>query len=68
MTRDSFPDFTDTVAPDFDADLDAAFDRFIDEGRPDFDRIIRSSTPTDWTLGDPDFFSVPDLEPTWSDL
>ncbi len=69
MTRDSmtwtFQEFPDTVAPD----LDAALDRFINEGRPDFDRIIRSSSPTDWTLGDPDFFRVPDLDPTyWSRL
>ncbi len=67
MTRDFFSDLSETLAPP-DLDLDAAFNRFINEGRPDFDRIIRSSTPADWTLGDPDFFCVPDLEPTWSDL
>jgi hypothetical protein len=64
MKLDSFMEFREAV----EADLDAALDRFINEGRPDFDRIIRSSTPTDWTLGDPDFFCVPDLEQTWSDL
>jgi hypothetical protein len=58
MTRDSFMEFREAV----EADLDAALDRFINEGRPDFDRIILEASPTDWTLGDPD------LEPTWSDL
>jgi hypothetical protein len=56
MTDDFFTDFTEAG----DADLDAALDRFINEGRPDFDRIIRESTPTDWKLGgDPEFFRVP---------
>ncbi len=54
MKRDFLSEFSETEAPDLDADLD----RFINEGRPDFARIILESTP-DWTLGDPDFWSVP---------
>jgi hypothetical protein len=60
MTRDSFLDFTEAVAPDFDADLGVSLNLFVGESAVDLDRIIRESTPTDWKLGgDPEFFRVP---------
>ncbi len=53
-------DFTEAVAPDFDADLGVSLNLFVGESAVDLDRIIRESTPTDWKLGgDPEFFRVP---------
>ncbi len=61
MTGDSKMDFTDALAVDLDVD----FDRLINEGRPDFDRIISISeaTPTDL---DTTWTRVPDLDTTWT--
>jgi hypothetical protein len=54
-------DFTDALAVDLDVD----FDRLINEGRPDFDRIISiiEASPTDL---DVNWTRVPDLDTTWT--